>query len=80
MNGILSLDSLAALGMILGDIVVKVSQSVTTYALGEHDWVTSKLENIMQNVQPCNLYSSLPEIACKTVRPFKPELGERWQL
>ena len=53
---------------------------ITTYPLGEHDWLTSKWEDIKQNVEPCILYSSLPEIACKTVRPFKPEFRERWQL
>ena len=42
--------------------------NITTYAL-EHDGVTSKWENIKQNVEPCILYGSLPEIACKTVRP-----------
>ena len=25
---------------------------ITTYALGEHDWVTSKWENIKENVEP----------------------------
>ena len=52
--------------------------TIEKYALGEHDWVTSKWENIKQKVEPCILYRSLPEIACKTVRLFKPEFRERW--
>ena len=27
-------------------------EKITTYALGEHDWVTSKWENIKENVEP----------------------------
>ena len=27
-------------------------EKITTYTLGEHDWVSSKWENIKQNVEP----------------------------
>ena len=50
---------------------------MTTIEKSQHthqeNQVTSKWKNIKQNVETCILYSSLPEIACKTVRPLTPE-------
>ena len=55
-------------------------EKITLYLPEEHDLVFSNGRTSSKMWGPAFNIVSLPKIACKIVRPFKPDFRERWQV